>query len=127
MKRHISTPKAPKPVGPYSQAVQAGGFLYVSGQLSINPETNTLVEADIVGQTRQVMENIKAILQAANYTLNDVVQSTAYLSSIALFEEFNREYAKYFPEKPPARATVACNLKAGAQVEIAVIAYKEPC
>lgn len=127
MKKHVSTPKAPKPLGPYSQAVQAGGFLYVSGQLPINPETNKLVEANIVGQTRQVMENIQAILQAADYTLNDVVQSTVYLSSMALFEEFNCEYSKYFTSEFPTRATVACNLKADAHVEIAVIAYKEPC
>jgi len=126
MKNHISTAKAPKPLGPYSQAVQAGGFLYVSGQLAINPETGKLVEADVAGQTRQVMENIKAILQAANYTLSDVVQVTVYLSSMELFEEFNREYATYFSTQPPARAAVACTLKTGATVEIAAVAYKEP-
>jgi len=127
MKNHISTAKAPKPLGPYSQAVQAGGFLYVSGQLAINPETGKLVETDVAGQTRQVMENVKAILQAANYTLSDVVQVTVYLSSMELFEEFNREYATYFPTQPPARAAVGCSLKTGATVEIAAVAYKEPC
>ncbi|HEX7482954.1 MAG TPA: RidA family protein, partial [Candidatus Bathyarchaeia archaeon] len=76
-------------------------------------------------QTRQVMENIKAILKAAGYGLKDVVQSVVYLSSIALFDEFNREYAKYFKSDYPARATVGAELKSGALVEVSVIAYKD--
>jgi 2-iminobutanoate/2-iminopropanoate deaminase len=125
MKKTIAAPNAPKPVGPYNQAVQAGGFLYVSGQLAINPKDNKLATPDITIQTHQVMENIKAILEAAQYTLKDVVQTTVYLSSIALFEEFNREYAKYFPAEAPARATVATELKSGALVEVSAVAYKE--
>lgn len=124
MKQVITSPDAPKPVGPYSQAIQAGNNLYISGQLAINPKDNTLIEADITAQTRQVMNNIQAILQAANFSLKDVVQTTVYLSSMALFADFNREYAKYFPEAPPARATVACELKAGALVEISAVAFK---
>ncbi len=125
MKKVIVSPDAPKPVGPYNQAVQAGNYLYVSGQLAIDPKQNKLVEADITVQTRQVMENIKAILQAAQYSLKDIVQTTVYLSSMSLFEGFNREYAKYFDADYPARATVACELKAGALVEVSIVAYKE--
>jgi 2-iminobutanoate/2-iminopropanoate deaminase len=125
MKKVIVSPHAPNPVGPYNQAVQAGNYLYVSGQLAIDPKQNKLVEAYITGQTRQVMENIKAILQAAQYSLKDIVQTTVYLSSMTLFEDFNREYAKYFDADYPARATVACELKAGALVEVSVVAYKE--
>ena len=124
MKQAIVSPNAPKPVGPYSQAIMAGNTLYISGQLAIDPKTNTLIEADIAAQTRQVMENIQAILQAANYSLKDVVQTTVYLTSMTLFADFNKEYAKYFPDVPPARATVACELKAGALVEVSAVAYK---
>lgn len=124
MKQAVTSPNAPKPVGPYSQAVIAGNTLYISGQLAIDPKTNTLIEADITAQTRQVMENIQAILQAANFNLKDVVQTTVYLTSMKLFADFNKEYAKYFPEIPPARATVACELKAGALVEVSAVAYK---
>jgi len=125
MKKTIVSPDAPKPVGPYNQAIQAGGFLFVSGQLAIEPKTNQLAPADITGQTHQVMENIKAILHAAGYRLSDIVQTTVYLSSMDLFADFNCEYAKYFTNNYPARATVACQLKAGALVEIVTVAYKE--
>ena len=116
--------KAPKPVGPYSQAVKAGGFLFVSGQLPIDPKEGKIVAADIASQTKQVMENIKAILEAADYTLKDVVSTTAYLSSMALFDQFNAEYAKYLSGDFPARATVGCELKTGALLEVSVVAYK---
>jgi len=117
---------APKPIGPYSQAVKAGKFLFVSGQLAIDPKEGKLVTADIKLQTRQVMENIKAILKDAGCSLKDVVQSTVYLSSLALFEEFNREYALYFDSNYPARATVGgAELKAGAIIEVSVVAYKD--
>jgi 2-iminobutanoate/2-iminopropanoate deaminase len=124
MKQVITSPNAPKPVGPYSQATLAGNTLYISGQLAINPKTNTLIEADITAQTQQVLENIQAILQAANFNLKDVVQTTVYLSSMTLFGDFNKEYAKYFPEAPPARSTVACELKTGALVEVSAVAFK---
>jgi 2-iminobutanoate/2-iminopropanoate deaminase len=125
MKRIINTPNAPKPVGPYSQAIKAGAYLFISGQLAINPKDGTLASPDITLQTQQVMENIKAILKAAGYFLDDVVQTTVYLSSMTHFEGFNREYAKYFPAGVPARATVAAELKAGALVEVSVVAYRE--
>jgi 2-iminobutanoate/2-iminopropanoate deaminase len=124
MKKTIHTPNAPNPIGPYSQAVQAGGFLFVSGQLAIDPETGKLVAADIVLQTRQVMENIKAILEAAGYSLADVVQTHVYLSSMLLFEGFNLEYAKNFPTWHPARVTIGCELKAGALLEVSAVAYQ---
>lgn len=124
MKQAVNSPNAPKPVGPYSQAIIAGNTLFISGQLAIDPKTNQLIEADIAAQTRQVMENIQAILQTANFSLKDVVQTTVYLTSMTLFADFNKEYAKYFPEVPPARATVACELKAGALVEVSAVAYK---
>ena len=125
MKKTVLSKNAPKPIGPYSQAVQAGKFLFVSGQLGINPKEGKIVAKDITLQTRQVMENIKAILEAAGYNLKDVVQSTVYLSSMMLFEGFNDEYAKYFDEEFPARATVAVELKANALVEVSVVAYKD--
>jgi 2-iminobutanoate/2-iminopropanoate deaminase len=124
MKQVITTPDAPKPVGPYSQATLAGNTLYISGQLAINPKDNKIVQPDITVQTRQVMQNIQAILQAANFSLKDVVQTTVYLASMTLFNDFNCEYAKHFPEAPPARSTVACQLKEGALVEISAVAYK---
>ena len=117
--------EAPQPIGPYSQAVKADKLLFVSGQLPINPEEGKIVASDIASQTKQVMMNIKAILEAAGYALKDVVSTTVYLASMTLFDEFNAEYAKYFSEPYPARATVACQLKTDALVEVAAIAYKD--
>jgi 2-iminobutanoate/2-iminopropanoate deaminase len=125
MKKTVLSLNAPKPIGPYSQAVQAGKFVFVSGQLAINPKEGKIVAEDITEQTRQVMENIRAILEAASYSLKEIVQTTVYLSSMALFDEFNREYAKFFDADFPARATVAAEMKAGALVEVSVVAYKD--
>jgi 2-iminobutanoate/2-iminopropanoate deaminase len=125
MKKIIRTRNAPKPVGPYSQGTQAGKFLFVSGQVAIDPEEGKIVAKDIKGQTIRVMENIKAILQAAGYSFSNVVQSSVYLSSMKLFSEFNSEYSKCFDKEFPARATVGIELMPGALVEISVIAYKE--
>ena len=125
MKKVVVTQKAPKPIGPYNQALQAGNFLFVSGQLAIDPKEDKLVAENIKLQTHQVLENITAILETAGYCLKDIVQSTVYLSSISLFEEFNREYAKYFESDFPARTTVGAELKSGALVEVSVIAYKD--
>jgi 2-iminobutanoate/2-iminopropanoate deaminase len=125
MKKIILSPNAPKPIGPYNQAVQAGKFLFVSGQLAIDPKQGKIAATDIIAQTRQVMENIKAILSSADYALNDIVQTTVYLSSMTLFEEFNHEYAKYFDGDFPSRATVASELKTGALVEVSIVAYKD--
>ena len=125
MKKTVITKNAPKPIGPYSQAVQAGNFLFVSGQLAIAPEEGKIVAKDIKGQTYQVMENVKSILEAAGFSLKDVVQSTVYLSSMSLFEDFNWEYAKYFETEYPARITVGAELKFDALVEVSVIAYED--
>jgi 2-iminobutanoate/2-iminopropanoate deaminase len=125
MKKFVLTSNAPKPIGPYNQAVQAGKFLFVSGQLAIDPKEGKIIVETIQLQTRQIIENIKAILEAAGYCLKDVVQSTVYLSSMAFFNEFNCEYAKYFGSDFPARATVGVELKSRALVEVSVIAYKD--
>lgn len=125
MKQPIFTEKAPKPIGPYNQAIKAGNFLFVSGQLAIDPNKGKIVVDTITLQTRQVMENIKAILQIADYALEDIVQTTVYLSALELFEEFNVEYAKFFERDYPSRATVGSELKSGALIEISAIAYKE--
>jgi 2-iminobutanoate/2-iminopropanoate deaminase len=125
MRKIIQTEKAPKPVGPYSQAIKVGQFLFVSGQVAIDPAKGKIVAEGIKAQTVRVMENIKAILHAAGYDLCDVVQSNVYLSSMALFSEFNDEYAKYFDKRFPTRATVGIELMPGALLEISVVAYKE--
>jgi len=124
MKQTVFSVKAPKPVGPYSQAVKAGKFLFVSGQLPINPKEGKMVAMDITSQTRQVMQNIKAILKAADYAVKDVVSSNVYLSSMTLFDQFNSEYAKCFDGEFPARTTIGCELRAGTLVEVSVVAYR---
>jgi 2-iminobutanoate/2-iminopropanoate deaminase len=125
MKKIIQTENAPKPAGPYSQGIQVGKFLFVSGQVAIDPKQGKIVTNKIKEQTARVMENIKVILQAAGYSLSDVIQSNVYLSSMKLFSEFNSEYAKYFGKEFPTRATVGIELMPGALVEISVVAYKE--
>ena len=125
MKNIVQSENAPKPVGPYSQAVKADKFLFVSGQIAIDPKEGRITASDVKAQTMQVLENIKAILQAADCTLNDIVQTNVYLSSMTLFSEFNSTYATYFKKDYPARATVEAKLPLGALVEISVIAYKE--
>jgi 2-iminobutanoate/2-iminopropanoate deaminase len=124
-KKIVFSEKAPKPIGPYNQAVLAGKFLFVSGQLAINPKEGKIVADNVTLQTRQVMENIKNILEAAGYSLKDIVQSYVYLSSMDLFDEFNKEYAKYFDEEFPARATVSVELRGNALIEVSVVAYKD--
>ena len=125
MKKTILSEKAPKPVGPYNQAVLAGKFLFVSGQLAIDPKEGKIVAGDITLQTKQVMENIKSILESAGYGPKDVVQSNVYLSSMRLFDEFNKEYSKFFDREFPARATVGVELKGNALIEVSVVAYKD--
>ena len=125
MKKIVQTGNAPKPVGPYSQAIKAGKFLFVAGQLAIDPKKGKIVSDNIKEQTRRVLENIKAILEVESYGFGDVVQSNVYLTTMKLFSDFNNEYAKYFGKEPPARVTVGVELGLGALVEISVIAYKE--
>jgi 2-iminobutanoate/2-iminopropanoate deaminase len=124
MEKTVFSAKAPKPVGPYSQGAKAGKFFFVSGQLPIDPKEGKIMSVDIASQTKQVMKNIQAILEAANYTMKDIVSTTVYLSSMTLFSEFNSEYAKFFDREFPARAAVACELKEGALVEVSAVAYR---
>lgn len=125
MKKVISTPNAPAAIGPYSQAIEANGMLFVSGQIPINPATGKVVDGDITVQTTQVMENIKAILDAAGYSFSNVVKSTCLLSEMSNFKGMNEVYAKYYPENAPARAAFAVKeLPLGALVEIETIAVK---
>ena len=124
MKRIISSPFAPKAVGPYSQAVEANGTLYISGQLPIDPATGKMAEG-IEAQTARSLDNIRAILEEAGYTLDDVVKSTVLLADIADFGAMNAVYAEYFTENKPARAAFAVkDLPRGALVEIEAIAAK---
>lgn len=125
MKNIVQTKNAPRPIGAYSQAVRAGKFLFISGQLGIDPETGKLISNNITDQTRKTIENLEAILEAEGLSLSDVVQANVYLSSAKLFTEFNREYEKHFVQELPARATVGVELSRGALVEISVIAYTE--
>ena len=106
MKKIIATEQAPKAIGPYSQAVEAKGFVYVSGQIALDPRTGTVIGGDVREQTRRVMENGKAILAAAGCGMQDVVKATIYLKDMADFGAVNEVYGTFFPSDPPARATV---------------------
>ena len=125
MKKIISTANAPKAIGPYSQAVEAGNTLYISGQIPIDPATGKLVEGDITLQTARVLKNISAILSAAGFSFTDVVKSTCLLSDIADFKAMNEVYGQYYTENQPARAAFAVKaLPMGALIEIETIAIK---
>ena len=125
MKKIISTPHAPKAIGAYSQAVEANGMLFISGQIGIDPATGKLVEGGIEEQTRQVMKNIGAILDAAGLTYNNIVKTSCLLSDIANFGAVNSVYGTYFPDQPPARAAFAvAGLPLGSLVEIETIACR---
>jgi 2-iminobutanoate/2-iminopropanoate deaminase len=125
MKKIFTTSKAPAAIGPYSQAVEMGNTLYVSGQIPIDPQTGKLVEGDITVQTEQVFKNLAAILEVAGYSFSDVVKSTCMLSDIQNFKAMNEVYGKYYTEKHPARAAFAVkDLPLGALIEIDTIAMK---
>ena len=125
MKRIIKTSNAPAAIGPYSQAVEINGTLYISGQIAINPATGKLVEGDITAQTRQVFSNIEAILQVAGYSFVEVVKSTCLLSDMSNFKAMNEVYGQYYFENQPARAAFAVKeLPMGALIEIETIAVK---
>ena len=125
MNQPIYTPNAPAAIGPYSQAVQAGNMLFVSGQIPIDPATGEFAGSDIATQTNQSLTNVKNILAAASYSLNDVVKTTVLLADIADFAAMNAVYAEYFSENKPARACFAVkDLPKGALVEIEAIAAK---
>ena len=124
MKKIINTDKAPKAIGPYSQAVEINGTLYISGQVPINPENGKIPEG-ITAQTEQVMKNIEAILTEAGYSFNDVVKSTCLLDNMDNFKAMNDVYGKYYSENPPARAAFGVvKLPLGVMVEIETIAVK---
>ncbi|MEM0440599.1 MAG: Rid family detoxifying hydrolase [Candidatus Caldarchaeum sp.] len=103
----IYTEKAPKPIGPYSQAVWAGDYLFLSGMVAINPETGKIEESDIKAQTRRVIENAKAIIESQGLSIKDVVKATVFLAKPEDFAAMNDVYREYFPDSPPARTTVA--------------------
>ena len=125
MKKIINTELAPTPIGPYNQAVQVGGFLYVSGQIPLDAKTGQLVEGNIAEETGLVMENLGYILKEAGCDYSHVVKSTIFLSDMELFAEVNSVYGEYFPDAAPARETVAVKgLPKNVRVEISVIAYK---
>ncbi|WP_297599118.1 RidA family protein [uncultured Cetobacterium sp.] len=125
MKKVINTTKAPAAIGPYSQAVEVNGTLYVSGQIPFVPETMTVISDDVKEQTRQSLENVKAILEAAGYSLTDVVKAGVFIKDMNDFVAINEVYAEYLGEVKPARACVeVARLPRDVKVEIEVIAVK---
>ena len=125
MKKVISTEKAPKAIGPYSQAIEKNGFLFLSGQIPLNPLTGEVASDAIEDQVYQVFENISAVLQAADYTFDDIVKTTVFLTDMNNFSVVNSIYSNYFNSDFPARSAVAVrSLPKGVLVEIEVIAVK---
>ena len=123
IKRKISTDKAPAAIGPYSQAIQAGEFLYVSGQIPVDPATGE-IPGTVSLQAKRSLENLKAIVEAAGYSLTDVVKTTVFAADIADFAEVNAVYAEYFPNNAPARSFVAVkDLPKGVKIEIEAVAW----
>ena len=123
MKQVILTDRGPKPIGPYSQAVRSNGFLFVSGQVALDPKSGEFVGTDIRQQTERVLDNLKAILEAAGVSLHHVVKTTVFLKSMGDFAAMNETYGKYFTNNPPARSTVeVARLPKDVLVEIDVIA-----
>jgi 2-iminobutanoate/2-iminopropanoate deaminase len=123
VKKSIQTDSAPKAIGPYSQAIRVGDTLFVSGQVPIDPAAGKIVEDDVAGQTQQVMRNLEAILTAAGMTFANVVKTTIFLASMDDFQTVNGIYGEFFPEDPPARATIqVAGLPLGAKVEIEAVA-----
>jgi len=123
MKNTISTDQAPKAIGPYSQAIIANGFAFLSGQIPLDPATGQVIEGDIATQTKRVLDNLNGLLEACGATLGDVVKTTVFLKDMGEFARMNEVYATYFPEKPPARSTVeAARLPRDVRVEIDCIA-----
>jgi len=126
MRQAVSSEAAPKAIGPYSQAIRAGSLLFVSGQIPIDPATGALVDGDIATQTHRVFANLRAILQAAGVSFDQVVRTTVYLADMNDFATVNEVYGTYFTQPAPARATVqAARLPKDARVEIDVIASLE--
>ena len=125
MRQIIATERAPKAIGPYSQAVAWQGLIFLSGQIPLDPATGQVIEGDIAAQTERVLENLKAVLEAAGSSLENVLKTTVYLKDVSEFPRMNEVYARYFPEAPPARATVeVARLPRDARVEIEAIAAR---
>jgi 2-iminobutanoate/2-iminopropanoate deaminase len=125
MKTVISTAEAPTAVGPYSQAIAAGGLVFCSGQIPLEPSSGVLIEGDISSQTKRVLENLAAVLRAHGLTMEHVVKTTVFMTDLANFGEMNTVYAQWFPNEPPARSTIqVAALPKGANVEIEAIACK---
>ena len=126
MRETVKTEKAPAAIGPYSQGIRSGGFLFCSGQIPLDPATGKMVEGGIKVQTERVLQNLEAVLTSGGASLRSVVKTTVYLVDLADFPEMNGVYGTFFPENPPARATVqVAKLPAGALVEIDAIASLE--
>lgn len=124
-RRVISTPNAPAAIGPYSQGIQVGDFLYVSGQLGVDPATGELASGGVEPEARRALDNVKVIVEAAGLTLADVVQCQVFLADIRDYAAFNAIYATYFPQDPPARALIQpAALPRGGKVEVMVVAVR---
>ncbi len=127
-KRIIGTSEAPAAVGPYSQAVEAGGFIFCSGQIPLDPETGEIVTDSVGEATKRCLLNLRAVLRAAGVDFSDVVQVTVYMADLRRFEEMNAAYGRFFTDDPPARVTVGvAALPRGAPVEIAAVAARRSC
>jgi 2-iminobutanoate/2-iminopropanoate deaminase len=127
MKKIVATEKAPKAIGPYSQAVVSHGFAFLAGQIPLDPTTGQIIEGDVAEQTERVFENLKAVLEAAGSSLGQVVKTTVFLKDMAEFAAMNEVYGRYFPDNAPARSTVeAARLPRDVRVEIDCIASVNP-
>jgi 2-iminobutanoate/2-iminopropanoate deaminase len=123
LRKHFASADAPRPIGPYSQGVAAGGLMFLSGQIPLDPKTNEIVEGGIEAQTEQVLKNLLAVLKEAKMGAEHVVKTTVFLADLADFAKMNEVYARYLGKQPPARSTIqAAGLPRGAKVEIDVIA-----
>ena len=127
MKKIISTTDAPAAVGPYSQAIRSGQFVFCSGQIPLDPKTAQMVQGDIRNQTQRVMDNITAVLRAEGLTFENIVKTTIFLTNLADFQTVNELYGSYFKSDPPARSTIqVAALPKGANIEVEVIAVANP-
>ncbi|MDR1648838.1 MAG: RidA family protein [Synergistaceae bacterium] len=125
MKKIVSTDKAPGAIGPYSQAVQAGDFLFASGQIAIDPQTGQMTAGSVGEEAKRALENLKGVLEGAGFTMQQVVKTTVFAVSMDDFAAVNGVYAQYFGENPPARSFVAVQaLPKGARVEVEAVAWK---
>jgi 2-iminobutanoate/2-iminopropanoate deaminase len=124
--RVVATPNAPEAIGPYSQAIRVGNTLYLAGQIALDPRTNQMIaDRSIEAETRQVLDNLKAVVEAAGFRMSDIVSTTVFLADLNEFGRMNAVYATYFPNSPPARATVqAARLPRDVKIEIAAIAAR---